>query len=110
MNVSFNGYNEGIVTFEAESDVKAGAPVVLSGNGKVKAATTEFCGICSALRGGYAAVQLNGYVKVPYTGTLTVGYSKLAAENGKVKTDSTNGRSILVVDVDTTSNYAGIIL
>ena len=29
MNVSFNGYNEGIVTFEAESSVEAGLKTVL---------------------------------------------------------------------------------
>ncbi len=110
MNVSFNGYNEGIVTFEAESDVKAGIPVMMSGNGKVKAAIGAFCGICTAVRGGYAAVQLNGYVRVPYSGTVSVGYDKLAADNNKVKTDTTNGRSILIVDVDSTTGYAGMIL
>ena len=110
MNVSFNGYNEGIVTFEAEDGVNAGEPVAMSANGKVKAATAEFCGICRGVRNGYAAVQLNGYASVPYSGTLSVGYQKIAASSGKIKADSTNGRSILVVDVDSTTGYAGIIL
>ncbi len=111
MNVSFTGYKEGIVTFEAESDVTAGMPVTVSGNGKVKKATNVFCGICKGVRNGYAAVQLDGYVQVPYTSTLTVGYQSLAADStGKLKVDASNGRQILVVDIDTVNSMAGIIL
>lgn len=110
MNVSFNGYNEGIATFEADSTVTVGIPVAMSDNGKVTAASTDFCGICTGLRNGYAAVQLSGYIKVAYSGSLTVGYSKLAASSGKVAVSSTNGRDILVVDVDSTNGIAGIIL
>ena len=112
MNVCFNGYNEGIATFEADSTVKTGMPVEMSANGKVKATnSTAFCGICVGVRDGYAAVQLNGYIKVKYTGTLNVGYSKISgSSDGKIQADTTNGRDILVVDVDTVSGYAGIIL
>lgn len=110
MNVSFNGYNEGIVTFEAESSVETGTLVAMSANGKVKAATSEFCGICIAARCGYASVQLAGYARVPYSGTLSVGYKKLAVSSGKAAVDNSNGRDILVVDVDSTAGTAGIIL
>ena len=110
MNVSFNGYNEGIVTFEADSTVTVGSPVAMSDNGKVTAASSEFCGICTGIRNGYAAVQLDGYIKVEYSGSLTVGYNKLAASGGKALVDTSNGRDILVVDVDSTNNIAGIIL
>ncbi|MBQ3929026.1 MAG: hypothetical protein II711_02925 [Clostridia bacterium] len=110
MNVSFNGYGENIATFETAADVTVGAPVMISDNGKVSAATSAFCGVCKGLRNGYAAVQLDGYVRLPYTGTVTVGYTKLVINSGKIKTDTTNGRQILVVDVDTADGTAGIIL
>lgn len=112
MNVCFNGYNEGIATFEAESGVKVGMPVAMSANGKVKKAAddTVFCGICVGVRDGYAAVQLDGYVKISYSDTLSVGYNKLIASGGKIKADSTKGRDILVIDVDSTNSCAGIIL
>lgn len=111
MNVSFNGYNEGTVTFEAESGVAVGTPVTVSANGKVSAAESAvFCGICTGIRDGYAAVQLNGYIKVKYSGTLTVGYNRLVAADGKIKADSSNGRDVLIVDVDTVNSVAGIIL
>lgn len=110
MNVSFNGYNEGILTFEAEDGVTVGAPVEISENGKVKAAENVFFGICTGVRDGFAAVQLDGYIKVKYSGTLTHGYNKLISADGKVKADTTDGREILVVDLDAANNIAGIIL
>lgn len=112
MNVSFNGYDEGIMTFEAASGVAVGVPVAVSANGKVSAVTSgAFCGICTGVRDGYAAVQLKGYVVAPSTGSISVGYTKLAAATGgKVKADSTNGREYLVVNVDSTANTVGFIL
>ena len=110
MNVSFNGYDEGIVTFEAASGVTVGLPVMISANGKVSNATSAFCGVCKSLKNGYAAVQLDGYVRLPYTGSIAVGYKKLVVDDGEIKVDTTNGREHLVIDVDSTTNTAGIIL
>lgn len=109
MKVSFNGYKEGIVTFETASGVAVGDFVMVSDNGKVQKAASSFCGICTGLRNGYAAVQLDGYAKVPYTGNLSVGYNKLAVSDDAL-TVSQSGRELLVVDVDSVSGYAGIIL
>lgn len=35
MNVSFQGFDEQLATFEADSSVKPGVPVKMSGNGQV---------------------------------------------------------------------------
>ncbi|MBR2177146.1 MAG: hypothetical protein IJ861_09415 [Clostridia bacterium] len=110
MNVCFNGYGENIVTFEAEGNITAGAPVMVSGSGMVKAASGVFCGICTGVRNGYAAVQLDGFVRVPYgTAPSAVGFAKLTASGGKVST-SDSGREYLVVDIDTAGKTIGIIL
>ena len=110
MTVSFDGYHANTVTFEAASGVIVGLPVVMSANGKVANATSAFCGVCKSLKNGYAAVQLDGYVRLPYTGSIAVGYKKLVVDTGKIKVDATNGREHLVIDVDSTTNTAGIIL
>ena len=110
MTVSFDGYHANTVTFEAASGVTVGLPVVMSANGKVANATSAISGVCKSLKNGYAAVQLDGYVRLPYTGSIAVGYKKLVVDDGEIKVDTTNGREHLVIDVDTTTNTAGIIL
>ncbi len=112
MKTSFNGFNENVATFEAASGVAAGKVVGISTNGKVQAVTSgDFCGVCKNVRGDIAAVQLTGYVRVPYTGSLSLGYQKISAAAGsKIAADSTNGREHLVIDIDSAASVAGIIL
>lgn len=110
MKVSLNGFGENIATFETQGTVTAGTPVMVTANGKVAAADGDFCGVCTNVRNGYAAVQLRGYVTLPYTTQPTVGYDKLSADSGKITADDTNGREYLVIDVDTTAKTAGILL
>lgn len=114
MNISLNGFREAMVTFEAETGLGAGVPVKLTGSGTVGpcADGDAFCGVAENVRGGYAAVQLSGYVCLPYSGAApAVGYQALcAAADGKVKTAETGGRSLLVTDVDETAGTCGVIL
>lgn len=114
MDISLNGYGEKAATFKAGSGVAAGLPVKITANGTVGACSDGdvFCGIALNVRGGYCAVQLSGYVNVPYTGASpAVGYQALTAgTGGSVKAVTTGGRSLLVTDVDTTSKKCGFIL
>ncbi len=67
MNVNFNGYGENAATFIADKTItEAGVPVKMKDNGTVAKcdASENFCGVCVSVRGGYAVVQLSGYVKV----------------------------------------------
>ena len=113
MKVELNGFGEKMVTFEAVQGTAAGMPIMMSANGEVApcAAGKLFCGIAGNVRGEFAAVQLSGYVKVPYSGTApAVGYQAFSGDGaGKVKVDSA-GRQLLVVDVDTATAVCGIIL
>lgn len=113
MKVAFGGYGEKLVTFEATEGVAAGAPVMMSANGTVSPCTAgkPFCGIAVNVRDGFAAVQLAGYVRLPYAGTApAVGYQTLVGDGaGKIKTDA-GGRQLLVVDTDTSAAVCGIIL
>ncbi len=113
MNFSINGYGENTTTFRTTGLVCTSHTVKMADNLIVAPceAGDEFIGIAVSTGDGYAGVQLDGYVKVDFTGTApAVGYCNLTADGkGGVKTD-TNGRKYLVVEVDTNTNKAGIIL
>ena len=102
MKVCFEDIGHMSATFAAESG-EGGEPVKLCGNGTVCACADAeaFCGVVESLRGGYAAVQLHGFITLPYSGSApALGFTALAADgNGGVKASS-GGRSYLVVSVD----------
>ena len=113
MTTNFNGFNEKVLTFECDTNISAGTPVKITANGKVAAAAAgdRFIGTCVYTRCGFAAVQVEGYVSLPYTSTApTVNFAKLVADgNGGVKAD-TNGSEVVVVSVDTTAKTIGFIM
>lgn len=111
MNINFNGYGENVLTFIADSSITApGVLVKMSGDGTVAKSTANenFCGVCVGLRGGYAAVQLSGYVRMRAVAKIAVGYKKLSTgDNGTVAVNS-SGRELLVLD--STATEVGFIL
>jgi hypothetical protein len=113
MNISLNGFGENTATFEAVTGVIAGMPVKMTANGTVGpcAQNDKFCGVVVNVRGGFAAVQVFGYVRVQYSGAApAVGYQTLnGAGDGTVQVEAT-GRSLLVTDVDEMAKTCGIIL
>lgn len=64
--------------------------------------------MCVCVRGGYAVVQLSGYVKVKSDKKIGVGYKKLSATADGGVSVTTAGREYLVLDSTDTS--AGFIL
>lgn len=113
MSISVNGFGEGILTFKAADGLTAGVPVKVSANDTVAAcaASNIFCGIAVEVSGGYAGVQLKGFVTLPYTGTApALGLTALCANgNGGVKAD-TNGEKHLVTNVNTTASTVSFML
>lgn len=115
MNVAFDGYGENVLTFEAASGLAVGDLVKISANGTVaKCSKTEgeaFCGICVNVRDGLAGVQLKGYCRVKYTGSLALGFQSVGTTDGEtVKVLSSGGVNVLVTDLDTSASVAGMIL
>lgn len=99
---SFEDIGAVVATFAAGSGVKGGQVVKVTENGTVDACSDgeAFCGVAMEPRKGGAAVQVKGFVTVPYTGELTLGWATLAANgSGGVKANST-GVQALVVSVD----------
>ena len=75
MDINFNGYNENVATFLANSSVKVGDFVQLDDNYHVIPgnAGQELIGVCVGVRDGYAAVQTSGYVEADYQGDVNYG-------------------------------------
>ncbi len=110
MNINFNGYSENAVTFLAAEGVEKNMLVKVTANGKVAPCTSgdKFCGVCVDVRDGYATVVTSGYVNMPASKTIAVGYQTLSASAANTVTSGTSGKEYLVVESDTTS--VGFIL
>ena len=99
MNVSFEEIGRMAVTF-AQAGCESGQVCKLGSDGQVVpcAAGDKFCGIVESVRGGHAAVQLEGFATVRVSGAVNPGYVTLCADGaGGVKSGS--GREYLVVSL-----------
>ena len=106
MRISYEGIGHLAVTMPAD-DCVAGQVCKVNSSGAAAAcgAGTKFCGIAEAVENGMAAVQVEGFVKMGYTGTApALGYANLAADGSGNVTANSAGNSYLVVAVDTSNN------
>ena len=104
MKIDFKGYKENVLTFECDSTVTAGKLVKMTTSGKVTAAANndDFIGEAVSVRGGCAAVRLEGYMEAVKTGTVNVGYNKLVSTGSGVKTaESGIDRLVIYANGDT---------
>ncbi len=116
MDICFEGVGQVAATFQVSGEgVQPGMAVTLTGSGTVGLGTAGKlpCGVVlGGVRGGAAAVQIGGVVKVGYSGDTApvVGWQGLACDGqGGVKT-AASGLSCLVLAVDTTAKTAVIKL
>ncbi|MBQ6264054.1 MAG: hypothetical protein IJK60_01230 [Clostridia bacterium] len=113
MAYSFEGFNEGVLTFLCDDNIPSGAPVKMSGSETVEACGSGdcFCGVALTCRNGSAGVAVLGAVTLPYSGTApSAGYVKLAADGEGGVTASDSGREYLALAVDTAAGAVTIIL
>lgn len=104
MNISFEEIGHLSVTLPA-GNCKVGGVCIVDNSGSAVSCTaqTAFCGVVEAVRGKKAAVQIHGFVTLPYTGSIpSGGYCGLSANGtGGVQVDS-SAKQYLVVLVDLT--------
>ena len=107
MEISFAGYQENVLTFEYAGTLAAGDLVKMSASGKVAkvSANDGFIGKCIGVKGGYAAVQLDGYVEAAKSGTVNVGYNKLVAASTGVKAAESGIDRLVIYSDDTTVGF-----
>lgn len=97
---SFEDIGAVTATFAADQGVEGGQVVKVTANSTVGACADgdDFCGVALEPRKGAAAVQVKGFVTVSCTGSLTLGWTALAADGkGGVKAATSGGVTTLVV-------------
>lgn len=112
MKVSFDGIGEKVITFEAQEGVKEGTMVKLAAAGTVGACAAAGdvpVGVARQVRDGICAVQTEGYMKMPCTTDMTVGFGLLSGDKDKKLVAGTSGRPGFVVDVDSAAGVCGVI-
>ena len=116
MSFSCKGYRENILTFKSDL-TKVGVPVTIAGVSEVLQAPAEkdFIGITCYADGKMAGVIMDGYVEMPYTGTIpSFGYTYLVSDGSNgVKTPAsttTSKHNVIVLKLDTTKKIVGFIL
>ena len=115
MSINYKGYNSGTITCEKGDGLAVGYPVKFDPNNHAVPAGNgdEFVGICTAVRGDWASVQINGYVEMPYSGSITrASYVSLCADsNHKVKAGSVDAtKHFKLLCLDATNSTIGFIL
>ena len=107
MNVSFEGLENAVVTFQ-EEQVTAGYPVSMRSGATVgnAAAGAAPVGVALNVRGGFAAL--------PYSGSAPeLGWTALTADGSggvKIPGSGEKGRECLVVQVDSKEKTVGLFL
>lgn len=116
MSVAFNGMENQVVTFRAETG-EAGDVVAMEYNDQVTTASdgTAPVGILLNKRCDYGAVQIKGFVQVSYSGSAapSLGWNSFVAdgEGGlRLAADGETGRPCLVVNLNTYSKIVGLFL
>ena len=112
MKESYEGIGHLAVTVRANA-CQAGQVCKFNTQGYVEkcSAGDVFCGVVEAVDRGYAAMQVEGFVTLPYTGTAPgCGLKTLAANGtGGIQVNA-NGKEFLVVAVDAAKSQATIKL
>ena len=113
MAINFGAIGEQYVTFKAGTGLAEGEVCKVSANGTVSACEEDdvFAGVADEIRGDKVGVILGGYVEVPCSGTLPdPGYVILAADGDGGVYEADEGRTCLVVNVDSTNDIIGLFL
>ena len=105
--ISFDDIGAVTATFTVKEGLKGGQ---VAGEAGPCDDGDAFCGVALEGRGGFAAVQVKGFVQVSAAGEVGLGWTKLSADGaGGVKADE-SGREYLVVDSDSTGKTAVLLL
>ena len=110
--ISYEGIGEVAVTVGMTDEVKAGMVVRMQENETVcPCADGElFCGVAMKQGGSFGTMQVKGFVCVPYSGEITLGWAELVANGiGGVRVGA-NGVRVMVAHVDTAEHTAVICL
>ena len=103
MNVSFNGFNESVLTFKCPEEIEKLYPVKISSAATVAKCITNdaFTGFCLDSDKENATVQMSGYVKTTYSDTApALGRTALVADAAGGVKENSAGVPCIVLSVD----------
>lgn len=104
MNNSYEGIGYLAVSVPAGT-CEAGMVCKVNAQGQAELCTAgeKFAGVCDQVKKGMAAVQVEGFAEVPYSGSVPAcGFQKLAADGNGGVAVSGNAQEYLVLNVDVT--------
>ena len=110
--ISYEGIGEVVATVAMPDEIKVGAPVRMKDNDQVCACTSGevFCGIALKRNGNIGCMQVKGFVSVPYSGALQLGWGTVVANGmGGIRPDA-SGRPVLVTNLISDERRAVICL
>lgn len=118
MNISFDGINESIVTFNSQGEIKPGALVSVVDNATVKQASADesFIGICVSNKNDVAAVQISGFatIKIKNIGETKYGRQFFVSDDdGTLKLDKSSNPLAVplnVISIDKSSSTLDVFL
>ena len=103
MDFSYEGIGQVVATFAREEGVEPGMAVALTGDCTVGMANSgaDLCGKVLAVNGDCCAVQVGGFVKLPFTGESPVaGYNTIAGNGEGGVLVGVGSQMHLIVQVD----------
>ena len=103
MELSYEGIGQVVATFAMEEGVEPGMAVALVDNGTVGmcGSGVDLCGKVLAVHGGCCAVQMSGFVKLPFTGeSPTTGWNSVAGDGSGGVCVGQGSNNYLIVQVD----------
>ncbi len=112
MNISFDGFDRKVITFNADDDIEIGTPVKISDRGTVEAADEgeDFIGMVVSCKNGLVGVCVRGVVEFDCTDeTILPGYNYVAS-NGDTEICTGENVMKLVLDVDTDNSKVTVLL
>ncbi len=112
MSISFKGFNEQVITFKVQGEVEPGTLVKMCESETVESCASgdEFIGIAVNVHGGIAAVQVGGYIDLPYSGTApSLGSTSISAANA-AQIKNGGDMTVKVISLDEANSTAGILL
>lgn len=110
--ISYEGIGEVVVTVSMEKQLKAGSVVHILDNDVAGPCEDGevFCGVALKVGGGIGSMQVKGFVCVPYTGEMKLGWMNLVANGEGGVRPGENGLQVLVAQLNAEEQTAMICL
>ena len=112
MKVSFDGFDNGALTFMTAGNIERGTIVTVSDPGTVSPALENDVplGVVLNCDGAYACVGVRGVYTMPCDDSVSAGFMCLTTDSGGRLTEGIDGINRFVLDTDEAAGTAAVLL